>query len=74
MQRLPRLINFLKECSQAAHAIEQLLMALWNSEFLFRLSYYRTSIVLLADVGLEFGMSKRCRRILEEVMPQVSAR
>jgi len=26
---------------------------------------------LLADVGLEFGMTKRCKRILEEIMPQV---
>ncbi|KAJ7582745.1 hypothetical protein C8J56DRAFT_791650 [Mycena floridula] len=55
----------------SAHAIEQLLTALWHSEFLFRLPLYRTAIILLADVGLEFGMSKRCRRILEEIMPQV---
>ena len=46
--------------------------ALWHSEFQCRYGSYRTAIILLADVGLEFGMTKRCKRILEEIMPQVS--
>lgn len=28
-------------------------------------------MTLLADVGLEFGMTKRSLRIMEEIMPQV---
>jgi anaphase-promoting complex subunit 5 len=52
--------------------VEQLLRALWHSEFQCRYGSYRTAIILLADVGLEFGMTKRCKRILEEIMPQVS--
>jgi len=51
--------------------IDHLLKALWHSEFLCRFALYRTGIILLADISLEFGMSKRSRQILEEVMPQV---
>jgi hypothetical protein len=54
-------------------SIEQLLKALWHSEFQGRLQLYRTAIILLADVGLHFGMTYRSRRILEEIMPQVGA-
>jgi hypothetical protein len=32
---------------------------------------YRTGIILLADVGLEFGLTKRCRKMVDEIMPQV---
>lgn len=52
--------------------IEHLLRALWYSEFLCRFNLYRTAIIILADIGLEFGMTKRSRQILEEIMPQVS--
>jgi hypothetical protein len=61
-----------KQVGQASTAVEQLLRALWHSEFQGRYGSYRTAIILLADVGLEFGMTKRCKRILEEIMPQVS--
>ncbi|KAI9458485.1 hypothetical protein F5148DRAFT_1001378 [Russula earlei] len=61
----------MRQVGQAATAVEQLLRALWHSEFQCRYGSYRTAIILLADVGLEFGMTKRCRRILEEIMPQV---
>jgi anaphase-promoting complex subunit 5 len=60
----------MQRCDQATTAIEQLLKALWHSEFLSRLSDYRTGIILLADVSLEFGLSKRSRRTLEEIMSQ----
>jgi hypothetical protein len=30
--------------------------------------------MLLADVSLQFGMSRRARKILEEIMPQVFKR
>lgn len=36
-----------------------------------RFDLYRAALVLLADVGLEFGLTKWCRRIIEEIMPQV---
>jgi len=61
----------MRQYDQATAAIEQLLNALWHSEFQGRLNLYRTGIILLADVSLEFGMTKRCRAILEEIMPQV---
>jgi anaphase-promoting complex subunit 5 len=62
-----------KQVGQGSAAVEQLLRALWHSEFQCRYGSYRTAIILLADVGLEFGMTKRCKRILEEIMPQVSS-
>ncbi|KAF9270017.1 hypothetical protein L218DRAFT_849491 [Marasmius fiardii PR-910] len=61
----------LKERDHASVAIEPLLTALWHSEFLFRLHHYRTGIILLADVGLEFGLSRRCKQMVEDIMPQV---
>lgn len=57
---------------QASSGIEHLLKALWHSEFLCRFNLYRTAIILLADIGLEFGITRRSRQILEEIMPQVS--
>ncbi|EKM82711.1 hypothetical protein AGABI1DRAFT_118153 [Agaricus bisporus var. burnettii JB137-S8] len=61
----------LKKCGQATAGIEHLLRALWHSEFLFRLHEYRTGVILLADAGLEFGMSKRSRMLVEGIMPQI---
>lgn len=61
----------MRHCDQAASSIEQLLKALWHSEFLTRFGDYRTGLVLLADVSLEFGLAKRSHRILEEILPQV---
>lgn len=61
----------LKQHDQAALGIDHLLKALWHSEFLCRYDLYRSCIIVLADVGLEFGMSKRSKQILEEIMPQV---
>ncbi|KAJ7709939.1 armadillo-type protein [Mycena rosella] len=63
----------MRHCDQATSAIDGLLTALWHSEFLGRLNLYRTGIILLADVGLDYGMSKRSRRILEDIMPQIIA-
>jgi hypothetical protein len=61
-----------QQVGQASTAVEQLLRALWHSEFQCRFGSYRTAIILLADVGLKFGMTKRSKRVLEEIMPQVS--
>jgi len=66
------LMPWQQQVGQATAAVEQLLRALWHSEFLCRYGSYRTAIILLADIGLEFGMTKHCKRILEEIMPQVS--
>ncbi|KII88563.1 hypothetical protein PLICRDRAFT_110769 [Plicaturopsis crispa FD-325 SS-3] len=60
-----------RRSEQPTNAVEKLLVALWRSEFQGRMDFYRTGMVLLADVGMEFGMTKRSRRILEEIMPQV---
>ncbi|KAF7363413.1 ANAPC5 domain-containing protein [Mycena sanguinolenta] len=61
----------MQQCDQATSAIDGLLTSLWHSEFLGRLNLYRTGIILLADVGLEYGMTQRSRRILEDIMPQI---
>ena len=63
---------FPKQCEQASATVEDLLRALWHSEFLCHFDSYRIGIILLADIGLEFGMSRRCQEILDEIMPQVS--
>ncbi|TFY82669.1 hypothetical protein EWM64_g1341 [Hericium alpestre] len=61
----------MKQVDQAAMSVEQLLKALWHAEFQCRYGTYRTGIIMLAEIGLEFGMTKRCRRILDEIMPQI---
>ncbi|KAJ3546950.1 hypothetical protein NM688_g5456 [Phlebia brevispora] len=61
----------MREAKQAHSAIEPLLQAVWEAEFMQRFDMYRVAIVLLADVGLEFGLTKWCRRIIEEIMPQL---
>ena len=58
-------------CEQSHASVDQLLTALWHAEYHGRYNLYRTAITLLADVGLEFGMTKWCKRVLDEVMPQV---
>jgi len=60
-----------KESQQAAVALEDLLSALWHSEFLLRMGLHRTAIVLLADVSMQYGMSHKCRRLIEGIMPQI---
>ncbi|KAF5380845.1 hypothetical protein D9615_003925 [Tricholomella constricta] len=40
----------MRRCDQASSSIEQLLQALWHSEFLTRLKDFRTAIILLADL------------------------
>ncbi|KDR81577.1 hypothetical protein GALMADRAFT_263859 [Galerina marginata CBS 339.88] len=61
----------LRQHDQATSGIEHLLQALWHSEFLCRFNLYRSAIILLADIGLEFGITRRSRQILDEIMPQV---
>lgn len=53
--------------------MEHLLRSLWHSEFLFRMHYYRTAVILLADAGLDLGMSKRSQKMIEDIMPQVDS-
>ncbi|KAF8136324.1 hypothetical protein EV363DRAFT_1395442 [Boletus edulis] len=56
---------------QAVTAIQPLLQSLWHAEFQGRFPLYRVGTILLADIGLEFGMTKHCRRLLEGILPQV---
>ena len=51
--------------------MEPLLTAIWQAEFQRRYGHYRTALALLADVALELGMTKWCRRVVEEILPQV---
>ncbi|TFY63984.1 hypothetical protein EVJ58_g2910 [Rhodofomes roseus] len=70
-----RCISILKALTQEADQgytwVEPLLTATWQAEFQCRFGHYRTALVLLADVALELGMTKWCRRIIEEILPQV---
>ncbi|KAI0831217.1 hypothetical protein BC628DRAFT_1407751 [Trametes gibbosa] len=64
-------VLMIRRGDQAHTCVDQLLTALWHAEYQGRYAIYRTAIILLADVGLEFGMTKWSRRILDEVMPQI---
>ncbi|KAI0646968.1 hypothetical protein C8Q79DRAFT_957197 [Trametes meyenii] len=64
-------VLMMRRVDHAHTAVDQLLTALWHAEYQGRYAFYRTAVVLLADVGLEFGMTKWSRRILDEVMPQI---
>ncbi|TFK54918.1 hypothetical protein OE88DRAFT_1710679 [Heliocybe sulcata] len=58
-------------CGQGTSSVEPLLTSLWDSEFQCRFGSYRTGITLLADMGMQFGMAKRSKKILQDIMPQV---
>ena len=60
-----------QKANQGATSVEYVLKALWQSEYQGRFRQYRLAMVLLADAGLEFGMTVWSRRLVEEVMPQV---
>ncbi|KAI0664893.1 hypothetical protein C8Q70DRAFT_1049092 [Cubamyces menziesii] len=64
-------VLILQRVSQAHTCVDELLTALWHAEYQGRYGLYRTAVVMLADVGLEFGMTKWCKRLLDEVMPQI---
>ena len=57
--------------NQSLGAVDHLLKALWQSEYQGRFYLYRLSIILLADMGLELGMTDWSRRLMEEIIPQV---
>ncbi|KAE9400546.1 hypothetical protein BT96DRAFT_919390 [Gymnopus androsaceus JB14] len=61
----------MRDCETSGITTEQLLRSLWHSEFLFRMHYYRTAVILLADAGIEFGQSRRSRKMIEDMMPQM---
>jgi anaphase-promoting complex subunit 5 len=65
-------INLVQVSNQGSAMVDKLLVALWHAEFQFRYGLYRSGLILLADIALEFGMTKKPRRMLEEIMPQVS--
>jgi anaphase-promoting complex subunit 5 len=54
--------------------VDKLLVALWHAEFQCRYGLYRTGLVMLADISMEFGLSQKARRMVEDVMPQVTTR
>ncbi|KAI0030755.1 hypothetical protein K488DRAFT_87485 [Vararia minispora EC-137] len=61
----------LRNAGQPAHCVEYILKSLWHAEYQFRFGFYRTGMILLADIGLEFGMTKRSKEIVENILPQV---
>lgn len=61
----------MKNCDEIHNAVNPLLNALWQSEFLGRFHSYRTAVLLLADFGLQYGMPKRSKRLVGEILPQV---
>lgn len=54
--------------------VDKLLVALWHAEFQCRYGLYRTGLIMLADISMEFGLSQRARRMVEDIMPQVTLR
>jgi len=51
--------------------VDKLLVALWHAEFQCRYGLYRTGLVMLADISMEFGLSQKARRMVEDIMPQI---
>lgn len=56
---------------QGSAMVDKLLVALWHAEFQCRYGLYRTGLVMLADISMEFGLSQKARRMVEDVMPQI---
>ena len=54
--------------------VDKLLVALWHAEFQCRYGLYRTGLIMLADISMEFGLSQKARRMVEDIMPQVASR
>ena len=54
--------------------VDKLLVALWHAEFQCRYGLYRTGLIMLADISMEFGLSQKARRMVEDIMPQVTSR
>ena len=52
--------------------VDKLLVALWHAEFQCRYGLYRTGLIMLADISMEFGLSQKARRMVEDIMPQVT--
>ncbi|KAH7870821.1 uncharacterized protein C8R40DRAFT_1125250 [Lentinula edodes] len=61
----------LRECEASAIMTEQLLKSIWHSEFLFRIHHYRIAVILLADAGLQLGLSQSSQKMIEDIMPQI---
>lgn len=51
--------------------VDKLLVALWHAEFQCRYGLYRTGLIMLAEISMEFGLSQKSRRMVEDIMPQV---
>jgi len=64
-------VLYMRETRQAHQYIEPLLTALWHAEYQQRWGLYRTAVIMLADIGLEFGMTKWSHRLIEQIMPQI---
>lgn len=54
--------------------VDKLLIALWHAEFQCRYGLYRTGLIMLADISMEFGLSQKAQRMVEDIMPQVASR
>lgn len=54
--------------------VDKLLVALWHAEFQCRYGLYRTGLIMLADISMEFGLSQKAQRMVEDIMPQVASR
>ncbi|KAI0093630.1 hypothetical protein BDY19DRAFT_918021 [Irpex rosettiformis] len=61
----------MREAGQGHTAVQPLLTSMWHSEFQQRYASYRPGVILLADIGLEFGLTKWCKKLVEEIMPQL---
>ncbi|PAV23210.1 imaginal discs arrested [Pyrrhoderma noxium] len=60
-----------RKVNQSTTSVDHILKGIWQSEYQGRFRSYRLSTILLADVGLEFGMTVWSRKLMEEIMPQI---
>ncbi|KIY63028.1 hypothetical protein CYLTODRAFT_403804 [Cylindrobasidium torrendii FP15055 ss-10] len=61
----------MKNVEAIGSSLQALLTSLWHSEFQQRLNAYRTSIILLADFGIEFKLFHRARQLITDILPQL---
>ncbi|KAJ4485910.1 hypothetical protein J3R30DRAFT_3442822 [Lentinula aciculospora] len=62
----------LRECEASGIMTEQLLKSLWHAEFLFQIHHYRIAVILLADAGLQLGLTESSQKMIEDIMPQLA--
>ncbi|KAF8321656.1 hypothetical protein DL93DRAFT_2093642 [Clavulina sp. PMI_390] len=61
----------IKASGVSVPAIKPLMEAIWSAEIRGMIGYYRTAVVLLADICIDLDLSHTCVGWLEEILPGV---